>query len=337
MPTWQCTELGLSIVDDGDHLVIIKDGARHRAERVPPSPQVAAPPQPPAGPALEPGGTTYRHPTGGEMQLPPGWQVTQSQLGLQLVPPDAAYTHQGPAEIYTVAAQPAPGIVRVDDPRIVAYVDGGLRALIPTLGPVSAPVPLGAGISLRWSGRNPMTGAELLAVALLRLGDGAVAGVIGVGERPRVEARLPVLERIFASFRRGEGRRDPALVGVWHHWSYRGGGPTSASTSSETRRTMRLGADGSVVEGSSHEGIGNFTGRDGYGNMAWSAGYASHSGDGRTGTWTAGDGGFYITWSDGTQAAWQYQLHGVPGQRRLLLINPGQRAPYEWTEQPIVV
>ena len=155
-----------------------------------------------------------------------------------------------------------------------------------------------------------------------------------VGEPPLRET-LSTLEQIFASFRKGEGRRDPALVGVWHHWSYQGSSSmySGASTSSETRRVMQLGADGSVVERSSHEGIGNFTGKDGLGNTAWTAGYGSQSNDGRTGTWTAGDGMLYVQWSDGASAAWQYQLGGAPGSRRLVLLAPGAREPIEWTEQ----
>ena len=49
---------------------------------------------------------------------------------------------------------------------------------------------------------------------------------------------------------------------------------------------MQLGADGNVVERSSHEGVGNFRGKDQYGDTAWTAGYASQDQGGRTGTWT---------------------------------------------------
>jgi hypothetical protein len=91
------------------------------------------------------------------------------------------------------------------------------------------------------------------------------------------------------------------------------------------------------MERSSHEGIGNFTGKDGYGNTAWTAGYASQDSGGRAGTWTAGDGMLYIQWSDGQSAAWQYQLGGSPGSRRVTLRAPGAREPMEWTERPVSV
>ena len=342
----QGAQFGFVAYRDGDELVIESEGVAYRLRRAAPAPvnplkaaRAAAPPAAPAvAPAVDDGGTLYRHPTGGEMRLPRGWQVTQSQLGLQLVPPDPAMTMQGPAELYIVAAQPAPGIARADDPRLTAYVDATLRQLIPLLGPASAPAPCGPGVQLRWSARNPMTGDEILAVALLQVGNDAVASILGLGERSRIEGRLPALEAIFASFRRGERRLDPALVGLWHHWSYRstgGGYGSGASTSSETRRTVQLGADGSVAERSSHEGIGNFQGKDGHGDVAWNAGYASQSGDGRSGTWSAGDGMLFVQWSDGSGAAWHYQLQGAQGNRRLVLVAPGDSKPTEWTERPV--
>src|SRR5215218_7738413 len=118
MTTWRCAELGLTITTDGDALAIAtdKDGRTYVA--------IAD------GDAAV--GSIYQHPTGGEITLPPRWQVTQSQLGLQLVPPDAAFTPQGPAEVYLLSSQAAPGVLRIDDPRVVAYVDQTLRSMIPT-------------------------------------------------------------------------------------------------------------------------------------------------------------------------------------------------------------
>lgn len=323
----------------GDELVIESDGVAYHLRRATPArvnPLLAAKTRAAVSspaPAAE-RGQRYVHPTGGELTLPPGWQVTQSpQMGLQLVPPAVAYTAQGPAELYLVSAQPAPGLTRVDDPNVVAYVDQSLRQLIPALSAPSAPVPCGPGIAIRWTASNPQTGAAILAVALLQLASGAVAGIIALGEQPRVEARLPALETIFASFRKGEGRRDPALVGVWHYWAFKATG----NVSSETRKTMQLAPDGTCAERSGHEGIGNFTGKDGAGNTAWTAGYGAQSSDGRTGTWTAGDGMIYIQWQDGTGLSWQYQLSGNPGSRRLMVQAPGAREPLEWNERAVVV
>jgi hypothetical protein len=356
---------------DGDALVIESDGVAYRLTRPaparvnplvaarqassPPSPSPSSfpspspspfpspspsPPPPPTPPPPS-GGTVYRHATGGEVDLPAGWQVTQSPLGLQLVPPDVAYNAHGPAELYLLSQAPAPGVDRADDPRVVAHVDASLRQAAPVLALDGPAAPCGPGVRVRWRGQHPQTGAPLAAVALLRLdrATSSLVGVIALGEQARVAARAPALEAIFGSFRQREGRRDPALVGTWHHWSYKGS--TSAysgsSTSSETRRTAHLGADGAFVERSSHEGIGSFHGKDGLGNRAWDAGYAAQSSDGRTGTWTAGDGMLHVQFADGTTAAWHYQLTGAPGGRRLVLLAPGAREPMEWTEQPVVV
>lgn len=274
----------------------------------------------------------FRHPTGGEMTLPDDWRVATTQIGLQLVPPDARANAHGPTELYAVGAQPAPGIARADDPRVIAYVDASLRALVPMLGPASAPAPCGPGIAVRWDGRAPLTGADLLAVAMLQLVDGAVASLVALGERANVDARLATLEAIFASFRKGEGRRDPALVGTWHHWSYRIGGMyTSSSISSESRRVVLLGADGTALERSNQENVGSVQTAHAYG------GFVGQNAGGRVGTWTAGDGMLYVQWADGASAVWRYQLDGAPGNRRLLLFADGQQKPMEWTERPVVV
>ena len=271
--------------------------------------------------------------------MPRGWQVTHSPLGLQLVPPDAGYGPHGPAEVYLLNVQPVPGVTRPDDPRILGFVEGSLRQLVPTLAAEGAATPCGPGTRMLWRGTNPMTGAEVLAVALLQIAHDSVVGIIGLGERARVEQRSAALERIFASYRRGEGQRDPALVGTWHYWSYSGTSSliTGSSTSSETRRTVMLGADGSLIERSSHEGIGNFHDSSG-GVRDYLGGYASQRSDGRSGSWSAGDGMLFVSWSDGQQSAWRYQLSGLPGSRHLTLHEvSGGGKPMEWSEQPVVV
>jgi hypothetical protein len=236
---------------DGDELVVESEGVAYRLRRAAPprvNPLKAAraassqtAPMPHGPPPTEPPsitppasldeGTVYQHPTGGELRLPRGWQITQNpQVGLQLIPPEQAMTPQGPAELYLVSAQQAPGIDRPDDLRVIQFVDATLREVIVNLGQPSQPAPCGPGVKVTWDGRNMQTGAPILAAALLRVTDGAIAGIIAIGEKPRVERRMPALEQIFASFRKGAGRRDPALIGVWHHWSYKGGQYTSSPT-----------------------------------------------------------------------------------------------------------
>ena len=317
---------GIVAYVDGDQLVVEMLGQTLRLAADAP---VDAPPQPPTSDA----GTLYRHPTGGEMRLPAGWQVTSSQLGLQLVPPDAAYHASGPSEIYLVNAQQVPGLARVDDPNVLAYVDGSLRQLVPTLQAPTPAAPCGKGIVQRWCGRHPVTGVEIQAVALLQLVDRAVTGIIGLGEAARITQRLPVLEQIFHSFERGERSRDPALAGVWHHWWWRG----NTSHSSETRKIWLLQPDGRLVERSSHEGSVSLREKDMYGDDKWQYGATNQNTDGNHGTWSSGDGQFFVEWADGSSSAWQYTLQGPPGNRHLTLRAPGQKAPYEWTEQRVTV
>lgn len=315
---WVSQELGLIITTDGDDLVIEKEGRKYRAAR---RKATALP--------VELATTRYRHPTGFEIVMPPNWQVTHGALGLQLVPPDTAYTPHGPAEIYALATQPVPGIVSVEDPRILMLVDRQLRQLIPTIGAPSPSVASPPGVVLKWTGHNTLTNGEVLAIAYLRLVGSMLVGVVGLGERARIEARILILDQIFRSYTQGQGLRDPALVGTWHYWSYTGG----QHASSEHRRVVQLAPDGRLVEQSLHEGSANLAGRDAYGNQAWNAGYASQNTSTRHGTWTAGESILYITWSDGQQAAWPYQVAGVPGQRKLLLASGTGGPPIEWLER----
>lgn len=264
---WECKELGLAIVADGDDLVITKGRETHRAKLKRATGSI---------------GTLYRHPAGGELVLPPGWQVTTSPLGLQLVPPDLAYTAHGPAEIYTVVTQPIAGVTRAEDPRVLLYVDGALRKLLPTLGAPGSPVACGPGVAIRWSAQHLEQGGDALALALLQILDGAVAGIVAIGEKPRVEAREAVLQQIFLSLKAGQKQRDPALVGTWHHWS------------PQARRTLLLAIDGTAIE-------------------------KAHEGGARTGTWSGGAGTSLIQWADGHATVGPYQIAGAAPQRRMLL------------------
>jgi hypothetical protein len=137
-------------------------------------------------------------------------------------------------------------------------------------------------------------------VALVRLDGGMVAGLLGLGERPRVEARLPALESMFLSLKRADVRRDPSVVGIWHHAPHAEAGQPNA------RITAVLGSDGSA----------ELRGPEG----------------GKVGTWTSGDGVLFLQWIDGSSAGAQYQVEGRPGGRRLTLLFIGERSPMEWSE-----
>lgn len=314
-------EFPFTAVPASGGLVLSSGGASYRLARRAPPAGVTNPVAAPAAPPDSEGGW-YRHATGAELRLPPGWRAQSSPLGVQLVPPDGAAN-----EIYAVTGQPAPGIARPDDPRVQLTLEALLASQIPFLERAGAPEADGDGARFRWRGRHALTGAEIAAVVTVRLLDGNAVGFLAVGECARVEPRHAAVAGVARSLRMGQGQRDPRLVGSWHHWSYRGSsGLTGASYGTETRRQVLLAADGSAAEASSVESSGFVSG---------SAGWAGQGQEQRRGTWTAGDGTLFMRWNDGTSAAFQYQVSGVPGARRVLLVAPGMDKPLEWNEQPV--
>jgi len=273
-------------------------------------------------------GQKFRHPTGAEMVVPPGWSAQPGAAGVQLIPPEAGFGPTGPTEVYLVGAQPAPGIARADDARVVAYIDAMLGQILPGAQRTGAPEPLTDGIRLRYRARHALTGAELALVSMVRILHGMAAGVTGVADAATLERRLPSLEAVFASLAWGQGDIDPALVGVWHHWSYRSSGSIASGGmhSAETRRVMQLAADGSAALRSGTETS----------TTVPNASVVGQGGQGRSGAWSAGAGMIYVTWTDGTQLTAQYQISGPPGGRRVVLQVPGEAKPVEWTERQIV-
>src|SRR5438046_2489078 len=139
-------------------------------------------------------GELFRHPTGVTLRLPPSWRAQESPLGVQLVPPDPGSSPQGPTELYLVSGQPAPGIERADDPRVIGFLDQSTMASFPFLRREAAPEPLdGGALRLRYAGRNPMNGLDVIAVTLVRVLRGHAIAVVALGDRARVTPRLPLV------------------------------------------------------------------------------------------------------------------------------------------------
>ncbi len=320
---------------EGPHLRLASGGAEYVlpvAAQV--NPLAAMVPPAPAPPASPSGDTqVFRHPTGGQFKVPPGWSALPSAGGVQLIPPGAGFDAAGPTEVYAVTTEPAPGIAAADDPRVLAYLDQSLAQMIPNVERAGPPEPLGSGIRVRHHARNPLTGAQIDVMSLVTLLRGVAVGVVGIAEPAILAGRLPALESVFVSLAWGEGDQDPALVGEWHAWSYQAGTYLSA----ETRQTIELAPDGTAAMRSSTETAGNLKGRDAEGNTSWTAGIAGQRGHQRIGTWSAGGGMLYLIWADGTSATWKYQVSGARGDRRVTLVAPGASKPTEWTERPVQV
>lgn len=158
-------------------------------------PSAAAPPGGKAASTVP----TYRHPAGFRFAPPAGWRVQKQEDGnLQLVPGDAGQT-----EMVLVTADPAKGITRVNDPRLVELAEADLRQMFPFLVRVGEGVvvrtALGPGLRLTWEGTSP-TDVEVRAALWVVLSGPKAMSLFAVGPREQVVARDAVLQRLFASF-----------------------------------------------------------------------------------------------------------------------------------------
>jgi hypothetical protein len=267
------------------------------------------------------------------MSYPPDWEARNLGQALQLVPPNATSTEKGPTEAYFVTGEGAAGITSAEDPQVLLYLETQMAQFAPFLrraGDVEK-IRAGAapGILVKWQGTNP-DGLKLQAQALATIMKGFGIAILALGETKQIELREKTLRGIFASFAAGEGQKDPQLVGAWKYWSYKGSATGNYST--EQTRFMTLAADGACAWSSNSESIATVKGRDSQGNETFYGGVAGNKGDADRGTWSAGDGKLYVMWQDGTLGEWTYQVQGVRGNRKLLLLSGNQSKPEEWME-----
>jgi hypothetical protein len=312
-------------------------GAGEGAWTPPPAPDPAGAPRRPVPlPPELPGYVFYRHPLGLVLQHPAGWRVEQTPLGLALVPPDLATNEYGPTEAFLIMAEKlAPGIDRPDDPRIGQYLDMQTARTIPFLSRRGAPEPATAGVApaavYAYSGRNQL-GREILARVHVTLAEGYAFGLTALGERPRVEVRREVVERIFSSFAVGAPQVDPRLVGIWY---------TTKTASSRATGDFNLttviawawGPDGRYARGAQTAFSGTIR-EGGTGDPTHSYTGGADSADIEKGRWaTDGTKVWFVADKGG---AWEYQvqLDLSGGMRRLLLRPAGGGEPELWSERP---
>ena len=282
------------------------------------------------------GGSTWKihqHATGLSVRYPSDWQLRELGTALQLLPPDVVSNAAGPTEVYFVLGQGAQGIVSPDDPRVVQYFNQQIAQIAPFLVPSSEPEHLrpGAapGIRLAWAGTNPM-GMAVRANLFVTILKGYAVGVLALGDKSRVSGRDATVREIFYSLAAGAGQKDPVVVGAWRFWSYKGSSDGRFGTTTDRRFVLQ--PDGSCAWTSSGESSGTFKGTNSLGENTWTGGVAGQSGGGvDRGQWSAANGELYVLWSNGNSSKWNYQVTGVPGNRRLLL-KGAQGQPNEWVE-----
>lgn len=161
-----------------------------------------------------PKGKIYRHAAGFSFWYPESWSVSEQEGILQLTPPDAASTAEGPSELYFVAAEDVSGnnIQRPDDPMLLEYLDMQVQSLSPALNRTGSGTPVdtkaGKGVILDWGAQG--TGGEVRARAFVSIIKNYSVILLGMGLKEKVEARDADLRRIFASL--GFGEPQPAAA-----------------------------------------------------------------------------------------------------------------------------
>lgn len=159
-------------------------------------------------------GKTYQHPAGLTFRCPDGWTVEQHEEFLQLVPPNPAWTAEGPAELYFVIAENVAeeGVQRPDDPRVVAYLGTQIRSLAPTVQRVGQTSFIetsgGRGAVLDWEGKSPQ-GTTVRARGFVSIANGHALALVGIGFEDRLAARDSHMRQVFASFAFGTGPGGP--------------------------------------------------------------------------------------------------------------------------------
>jgi hypothetical protein len=205
------------------------------------------------------GWKTYRNPVGLSFRYPESWKMTDINGLLLLVPPGAEAPAGGmPSEIYNVVGMPAPGISRVDDPRLMQMADSMVGQMFPYMrrsGNGEAVMVGGMnGLIVTYDGNNPTTGKPSRIRSYALIYKGFLLQVQAWGDRDKVAARDALLRQIYRSFTPGPSQHDTQIVGNW------AGGETSndrvrngidgriaSSLASQSSSSYRLMPDGSLL------------------------------------------------------------------------------------------
>lgn len=271
-------------------------------------------------------GKTYRHPIGFTFWYPENWKCQETQLGLQLIPPDVESNQYGPTEGYLIISQAAQGISKPDDPRMVQYFEMQVMVYYPFLRRVGQIEPIkvnsGSGILITWEGQNPM-GMQVRASVYATILKGYGVALVGLGDSKRMEARKSILQEIFSTFGLGEGEKDPRIFGSWRSENYSSSGIVSDRINTTSIRNMILRSDGSCTSGGQF--LANIENRSSSGTVDTGTGAGTH------GRWGTGNSKLYLIWNDGSYGEYTYYVQGTPGSRQMLL-TPANGNKELWEE-----
>jgi hypothetical protein len=251
---------------------------------------------------------TYKHPVGLSLRYPGDWTLQEVPGFIQLISPEVNKSAQGqPTELYIVSAEQAGRISSLEDPRLISALESSMTQMFPFLQRVGGMERIKAGnvsgIMLTREGTNPqgMKVRGQLSATILK---GFSLSVFAIGSEDVITARQQTVREIFSSFDAGADERDPQLVGVWQ----------SGSASDRSSR-YTLGADGTLTKVTRLQIIVDAPG-------------ASLDTDDQTetmrGTWSAGDGRFFVLWENGSTDDVAYEVRTDSAGSRVAMISGAQ-------------
>ncbi len=269
------------------------------------------PHKPAAAASATNGWKTYTNATGLSIKYPANWTLQLSADHARLLPPEADPSDAAPSEIYLILVAGAQGVTEASDPRVAQAAQMNMSQLAPFMQVKGDSTPLSTaaapGVVMTWEGNNAV-GDLILAKAMTTIVKGYAITVMGLGKEEKIQGRVPLLQKIFASIGSQAGRIDPKLVGRWHYWSYHGSSDGNFGT--ETDVHVALMGDGTCAMSHKGETSGTFHGDDGVNSNAVTGSMVGTSESGDRGHWYAEGGKLFLNWNDGTIGAYEYQITG---------------------------
>ena len=160
-------------------------------------------------------GRTYSHPAGFSFWYPAAWKITDQDGSLQLVPPDAATSPQGPLELFFLATENVAGqaLQGPTDESVIKYLDGQVKSLSPALQYTQQPSPIqtnvGKGAVLVWQATAP-DGRKITARVFVTFAKETAVILVGMGLQERIDARDNDLRDLFTSITTGPVAAPPS-------------------------------------------------------------------------------------------------------------------------------
>ncbi len=283
------------------------------------------------GPAGAREGRAFAHPLGLRFVVPPGWQVAEGPLGLQLTPPEPAVGPEGPLEIYSVSMVGAdPGVHSLDAPEARALLLALLHQALPALRAEGPAEPVAGAPEVRrfrFAGHTPK-GIPVVCRVYGRLAGGYFVSLVALGAPDLVAGRADDQAALAATLALEAPRADPELVGTWYANSSTSVGRAGdrLNYASSTRVVLLPGGRVASTTESGFSADRRATeSRPGYG----ASGTSNPSRE--EGRWAVSGQDLYILWKSGGTQKYRFHLQGRPGRREMLL-RTAEGRKLLWTE-----